>query len=585
MKNRPIKVLSVLCALAMLFALLPAAFAEDGEEAAQKIPAAEENVLPEEPAAEEPEAEPVPADDPVPGEAPAPVVEADSVMEGASEEESAPAEEETPEGESAAAEDIVPAEEADTEEVTTAEETVPVEEADTDETITAGETVPAEEADTEEATTAGETVPAEEADTEEATTAEETVSAEQADSAEESDPAEESVPAEETAPAEKNDAEDAIAAEEIVPAEEADAEKVVPVEDSVEETVTAEESAAEEEAKEETEEEAVEEEPVKLTIGDILSDTVTAGREYKIELKATQTGSVMLTLILNRGQAMSIRIGENEAEFTEVETGDPARIYFICEMEVTEGCDYSVILTADEDTPFTLKSECSAAMKAAEPAAEEAEEAEEGGEKTEEEPAAEEQAAEETEENEEVPVVEEPAPEEEPEQNQADEEEMLNAGYIRVMIIRQNGTSLFAEQDEHAEAVGSLACGEVVWAKPAGDIWGEVYRGEESEPLFFNLNNAALQLGEVGYDVPVRKVELSSSLEGLTEIEEGSWVVINAEISGFTADEIADITWQYRASEDEEFRDIEDAHDFMYVYPVSSENVHYEWRIVLTIKS
>ena len=162
---------------------------------------------------------------------------------------------------------------------------------------------------------------------------------------------------------------------------------------------------------------------------------------------------------------------------------------------------------------------------------------------------------------------------------------MLNAGYVRVMVIRQNGTSLFAEQDEHAEAVGSLACGEIVWAKPAGNIWGEIYQGEESEPLYFNLNNAALQLGEVGYDVPVRKVKLSSTLEGLTEIDEGSWVVINAEISGFTADEIAEITWQYRAAEDEEFCDIEDAHDFMYIYPISSENVHYEWRIVLTIKS
>ena len=355
----------------------------------------------------------------------------------------------------------------------------------------------------------------------------------------------------------------------------------------VEETETTEEPVDEEEAAEEAEEEAIEEEPVKLIIGNALSDTVTAGREYKIELKATQTGSVMLTLILNRDQAMSVRIEDNETEFTEVETGDPSRIYFIHEMQVTEWCDYSVILTAGEDTPFTLKSECSAAAAAEEPAAEETEEeaAEEtAGEETAEESVAEE-AAEETEENEEASVEEEPAREEEPEQNQAIEEEMLNAGYVRVMVIRQNGTSLFAEQDEHAEAVGSLACGDIVWAKPAGNIWGEVYRGEDSEPLYFNLNNAALQLGEVGYDVPVRKVTLSSTLEGLTEIDEGSWVVINAEISGFTADEIAEITWQYRAAEDEEFCDIEDAHDFMYIYPISSENVHYEWRIVLTIKS
>ena len=162
---------------------------------------------------------------------------------------------------------------------------------------------------------------------------------------------------------------------------------------------------------------------------------------------------------------------------------------------------------------------------------------------------------------------------------------MLEAGYIRVMVIRQNGTGLYTGRDEHAEAVGSLACGDVVWAKPAGGIWSEIYRADGDEPLYFNMNNVALQLGEIGYDVPVRTVKLSSTLEGLTRIEEGSWVVINAEISGFTADEIAGITWQYRAAGDEEFREIEDAHDFMYIYPVSAENVHYEWRIVLTIKS
>ena len=526
MKNLLIKVLSALCALAMLFALLPAAIAEEGGEAPQEIPAAEETVLPEEPAADEPAEESAPAEDPAPVEAPAPIVD------------DAPAVEDVPVVEAASVEESAPAEEAGS-----AEDTGSAEEA-----------APADE----------------NASTEEAASAEEGVSAEETASAEESASVGENAPADEAA------------VEEVIPAEEP-AEEIVTVEeaDAGEEA----EEEAEEETEEGSEEENVEAEPVKLIVGNTLSDTVQAGREYKIELKATQTGSAMLTLILNRGQAMNVRIEGNEAEFTEVETGDPARIYFIHEMNVTEWCDYSVILTAGEDTPFTLKSEC--AVVAAAPAAEEAKEEseDETEEETAEEPAAEEQADEETEEGEEVPVEEESVREEEEEQDRAAEEEMLNAGYVRVMVIRQNGTSLFAEQDEHAEAVGSLACGDIVWAKPAGNIWGEVYRGEDSEPLYLNLNNAALQLGEVGYDVPVRKVTLSSTLEGLTEIDEGSWVVINAEISGFTADEIAEITWQYRAAEDEEFCDIEDAHDFMYIYPISSENVHYEWRIVLTIKS
>lgn len=548
MKNLLIKVLSALCALAMLFALLPAAIAEEGGEAPQEIPAAEETVLPEEPAADEPAEESAPAEAPAPVEASAPAAEA------------------------------APADAAPAAEPASADEPAPAEAAPAAESVAAAEPVPAEES-----VAAGESAPAENA-----APAEESAPAEKADSAEESVPADETVSAEEA-----GSDEEAAPADEAVSAEADDAEEIiVPVEESAEETAVSEEAETEDEAGEETGEEAADEEPVKLIIGNTLSDTVPAGREYKIELKATQTGSAMLTLILNRGQAMNVRIGDGEAEFTEVETGDPARIYFIHEMNVTEWCDYSVILTAGEDTPFTLKSECAVVAAAAEPAAEETEEetedaaAEEpAGEEAEEEPDSDEQPAEESEENDEAPVMEESAQEDEPEQDQAAEEEMLNAGYIRVMIIRQNGTGLFAEQDEHAEAVGSLACGDIVWAKPAGNIWGEVYRGEESEPLYFNLNNAALQLGEVGYDVPVRKVELSSTLEGLSEIDEGSWVVINAEISGFTADEIAEITWQYRAAEDDEFCNIEDAHDFMYIYPVSSENVHYEWRIVLTIKS
>ena len=180
-----------------------------------------------------------------------------------------------------------------------------------------------------------------------------------------------------------------------------------------------------------------------------------------------------------------------------------------------------------------------------------------------------------------------PSPSAEPEATEpADpDREMLEAGCIQVMVIRENGTALYASRDAQAEPAGSLACGDVIWARPAGEIWGEVYLDENSAPLYFNLNNVMLQLGEVGYDVPIRKVKLSSSLEGLTEITEGTFVVMNAEISGFMADEIADITWQYRAPEDEEFTDIEDAKGFTYVYPVSAENLHYEWRIVLTIKS
>ena len=75
--------------------------------------------------------------------------------------------------------------------------------------------------------------------------------------------------------------------------------------------------------------------------------------------------------------------------------------------------------------------------------------------------------------------------------------------------------------------------------------------------------------------------------DGLTEITEGTEVTITAEIGGFLEDEIVDITWQYRTENDAEdaFRNIDGVNGLVYTYSVTDENVHNEWRIVLTLNS
>ena len=60
---------------------------------------------------------------------------------------------------------------------------------------------------------------------------------------------------------------------------------------------------------------------------------------------------------------------------------------------------------------------------------------------------------------------------------------------------------------------------------------------------------------------------------------------MTAEFSGFMEDEIADITWQYRSGEEEDFRTVDDAAGLVYTYAVTEENIHNEWRIVLTLRS
>ena len=140
-------------------------------------------------------------------------------------------------------------------------------------------------------------------------------------------------------------------------------------------------------------------------------------------------------------------------------------------------------------------------------------------------------------------------------------------------------------ENPDAEAVGALNHGDVVWIKAVGGIWGEIYLDPEGDPLYLNLNNVVLLRGEAGYDIPIRTVRLVSTLDGLTEIEEGTEVTITAEFSGFMEDEIADITWQYRSVEEEDFRTVDDAAGLVYTYAVTEENIHNEWRIVLTLRS
>ena len=189
----------------------------------------------------------------------------------------------------------------------------------------------------------------------------------------------------------------------------------------------------------------------------------------------------------------------------------------------------------------------------------------------------------------EKPTEEEPDGETPAEEEAAEdpEQKMLDNGFVKVMVIRENGTNLYNTKEADAEAAGRLDHGEDVWIKAAGGMWGEICPDEEGAPQYLNLNNVVLLKGEVEYSIPIRKVRLSSTLEGLTEIEEGTEIIMTAEFSGFAEDEIVDITWQYRSEDDEEgvFRTIEEASGFDYSYRVSAENIHHEWRIILTLKS
>lgn len=360
---------------------------------------------------------------------------------------------------------------------------------------------------------------------------------------------------------------------------------------------TAEEESIPEAAEEEGDQDEPNE-PVELNVNGALYGRLTAGKEFIIELKTERAGTVLLTLTLNTGRKIRTRINDREVQFSRQENESSTKAVYTYEYKAAGKGRCFITLSADADVKFRMKAEyCSEDAAAASQTEETAEEAPAEENPAEEEISGEIPAEERPAEDDisgEIPAEENPAEEEmsgeipaEEETDADPERKMLEDGFVKVMVIRENGTNLYKVKDTGAEAAGRLEHGEEVWIRAAGGMWGEICPDGEDAPLYFNLNNVVLLKGEVEYSIPIRKVRLTSTLEGLTEIEDGTEITMTAEFSGFAEDEIVDITWQYRGEDDEEgvFHNIEEAYGFDYSYRVSAENIHYEWRIILTLKA
>ena len=392
-------------------------------------------------------------------------------------------------------------------------------------------------------------------------------------------------------PAATGEEQPAAATEEKEPSIPASAAESESVPDTAEESMpeAAEGESVPDTAEEESIPEAAEEdqaepnEPVELNVNGALYGRLTAGKEFIIELKTEKAGTVLLTLTLNTGRMIRTRINDREVQFSKQENESTTKAVYTYEYKAAGKGHCFITLSADTDVKFRMKAEyCSEGAAVASQTEETAEEA-----PAEENPAEEDISGE-------IPAEENPAEEEisgeipaEEETAEDPEQKMLENGFVKVMVIRENGTNLYKAKDAGAEAAGSLDHGEEVWIRAAGGMWGEICPDGEGAPLYFNLNNVVLLEGKVEYSIPIRKVRLTSTLEGLTEVEDGTEITMTAEFSGFAEDEIVDITWQYRSEDDEEgvFHNIEDAYGFDYSYRVSAENIHYEWRIILTLKA
>ncbi|MBQ8306281.1 MAG: hypothetical protein IJX90_08720 [Blautia sp.] len=80
-----------------------------------------------------------------------------------------------------------------------------------------------------------------------------------------------------------------------------------------------------------------------------------------------------------------------------------------------------------------------------------------------------------------------------------------------------------------------------------------------------------------------RVVVVTSSLDGLDEVEENTEAVLTAVFYGFSEDDDYSIQWQYSPDGGNTVYDAEDGTEPEYRYTITKETIHYAWRVVVTL--
>ena len=78
-------------------------------------------------------------------------------------------------------------------------------------------------------------------------------------------------------------------------------------------------------------------------------------------------------------------------------------------------------------------------------------------------------------------------------------------------------------------------------------------------------------------------LKLVSTLDGLEQVEEGTVIDMEAVLTGLDPTAVLGVTWMYSTDDGENFHIIEDATEMTYSYIVTTENVHYLWRVEIEI--
>ncbi len=184
---------------------------------------------------------------------------------------------------------------------------------------------------------------------------------------------------------------------------------------------------------------------------------------------------------------------------------------------------------------------------------------------------------------------EEQAEEEKEAEEALDEELLLSLGYYKVQVALIDGADLF-DIMEDAEPINHLDSGEELWVKKTdSEVWAEIYYVDESHPIGYIAWDDLIIIQkpeneqEEEEELPARYIEIKSTLSDYEFVSLGTEIIMTAEMYNFSEDDQCSFQWKYYDKSVEDYVDIVDATEQTYTYSVTMENIHYRWKLVVTV--
>ncbi len=171
------------------------------------------------------------------------------------------------------------------------------------------------------------------------------------------------------------------------------------------------------------------------------------------------------------------------------------------------------------------------------------------------------------------------------------DEEMLEAGYIKVYVAIDIGANIYDSSVEYEgeEPADHLDLGTELWVKLIeGADRAQIYNlDEEAAVRYINLVDIIATLKPEGMEeLPTRMLEIHSNLEeyGFQVIYIGTYVTMTTDLINFREDDVYDVQWKY-STDGEEFTDIEGANELSYRYLTDEDNVKYIWKVQVILRA